>query len=73
MPRPHHKSRATTKTSGIGKWPSAAQERRARALAASIAATQARKRMEHRIDWDAVIERFKADMAKRWAEEGDAV
>lgn len=73
MPTPRNHSRAAMRALPVGdKRTRPATDARERALANSIAATEARKRAEHWVDWPAVIKRFKADMAKRAAEEGIA-
>lgn len=68
-PSPRHTSRPPIRATPIGsKATTPSTDQRERALRNSIAATEARKRADHTVDWAAVMERFKADMAERYSD-----
>lgn len=65
--KPRHGSRPPIRATPIGsKATTPTADQRVRALRNSIAATEARLRADHTVDWDAVMERFRADMAERY-------
>lgn len=67
-PQPRNRSRAPMRSVGA-KATTPSSDSRARALRNSIAAGQVRKNADRSVDWDAVIERFKRDMRRRYRAE----
>lgn len=50
-----------------GRFPELTEERRARAIAASVAASEARKRADNTVDWDEAIKRLRALLRRQYA------
>lgn len=67
-PRPRNASRAPMRSIGA-KATTPSHESRAQASRNGGAAATARKAGTREVDWDAVIERFRADMAARYTDE----